>query len=239
MPISETGFADRLGRGRLLQTAIAGFSPAFAPADTSLAAAAFATFLADLDTQITETGGLGSQYTTKVSERGEMVKDVKARVLRVLSFVESNSAWKKYARGVKSLANKIRGNRPKAPKPPAASETPGSPKAKTRSRGEQSFAEIEENFRQLIALVQGITGYAPPATDLTAASLQTLVGKFAVQNTAMGTLGSQAGIGQRERLALYDGPGGLREKMLAIKKAVRAQYGSDSAEFNQVKGIKV
>jgi len=27
--------------------------------------------------------------------------------------------------------------------------------------------------------------------------------------------------------------------MIAIKKAVRAQYGSDSAEYNAVKGIKV
>ena len=239
MAISEKSFADRLGRGRLMQTAIAGFTPAFAPVDTTLAAAAFDTFLDDLDTQNTDTGSLVSQYTNEVSARGVMVKDIKARALRVLSFVGSNAAWKKYERGVKSLADKIRGNRPRAPKPPAPGETPGSPLAKTRSKGEQSFAEIEENFEQLIAAVQGISGYAPPATDITVASLQTLSTDFAAKNAAMGTLAGQAGVSQRERLALYDGPGGLREKMLAIKKAVRAQYGSDSAEFGQVKGIKV
>ena len=239
MPISVEGYADRLGRGRTMHAAIDGFTPAFGPVDTTLAAAAFDTFLDGLDTQNTTTGNLVTQYTNEVSERTDMVKDIKARTLRVLSFVQSNTAWKKYERGIKSLADKIRGNRPKAPKPPAGGEPPGSPPAKARNKGEQSFAEIEENFQQLIAAVQGIAGYAPTATDITVASLQTLATAFAAKNETMGTLGRQVEFAQGERLAAYDGPGGLREKMLAIKKAVRAQYGSESVEFGQVKGIKV
>ena len=239
MPVSEKSFADRLGRGRLMQAAIAVFDPPFVPAEASLEEAAFETFLDTLDTLNTETANLVTQYSNGVDEREVLVTDIKARVLRVLSFVESNAAWKKYARGIKTLADKIRGNRPRKPKPPAPSETPGSPPAKARNKGEQSFAEIEENFEQLIAAVQGITGYTPPATAITVASLQTLSTNFSTKNSDMAALGRQVVLKQGERLDAYDGEGGLREKMLAIKKAVRAQYGSSSTEYDAVKSIKV
>ncbi len=51
-----------------------------------------------------------------------------------------------------------------------------------------------------------------------------------------------------ERLAMYDGEDGLREKMIAINASVpacrtqsggRAQYGANSPEYLSVKGIKV
>jgi len=239
MAISERTFADRLGRGQQLQTAVAAFSPAFAPADASLGVTAFQTFVDGLDTLNTETGTSVTQYSTEVDVRGEMVKDVKARTLRVLSFVESNSAWAKYARGIKKLADKIRGNRPRKPAAPAPGETPGSPTAKARNTGEQSFVEIAENFEQLVAAVAGISGYTPPAAQITVANLTTLADDFSDKNKAMATLGRQVVLKQKDRLDGYAGPGGLSEKMIAIKKAVRAQYGSDSAEYNAVKGIKV
>ncbi len=44
---------------------------------------------------------------------------------------------------------------------------------------------------------------------------------------------------QQERLTLYDKEGGLREKMKAIKKAVRAQYGSRSSEYTTVRSIRL
>ena len=55
----------------------------------------------------------------------------------------------------------------------------------------------------------------------------------------MSTLGNTVGMKQKARLEAYDGEAGLRAKMKAIKEAVRSRYGSSSAEFQQVKGIKV
>ncbi len=239
MAISERTFADRLGRAQQMQAAVGTFATAFAPADPTLVAAAFQTYLDGLDTLNTETGTSVTQYSTEVDVRGEMVKDIKARTLRVLSFVESNSAWAKFARGIKKLADKIRGNRPRKPAAPAPGETPGSPTAKARNTGEQSFVETAENFQQLVAAVAGITGYTPPAAEITVANLTTLADDFSAKNKAMAKLGRQTALKQKERLDAYDVPGGLSEKMIAIKKAVRAQYGTTSAEFDAVKGIKV
>ena len=239
MPISERTFADRLGRAQQLQAAVATFSPAFAPADTGLGATGVQTFVDGLDVLNTETGTLATQYSNEVDAREVMVKDVKARTLRVLSFVESNTAWAKYARGIKKLSDKIRGNRPKKPKAPVSGETPGSPAVKARNTGEQSFVEIAENFAQLAEAVAGVPGYSPPAAEITAANLETLAEVFAAKNKAMATLGRQVVQKQKDRLAGYDGPGGLKEQMIAIKKAVRAQYGSESVEYGAVKSIKV
>ena len=237
MAISETSFADRLQRGRDMQTATAVFTPAFAPADASLAAAAFLTFLDLIDVQNTTVGTLLGQITTGANQRDAMVLDIKDRALRVLSFVKSNAAWKSFLPQIKRLADKIRGYRTARATPPASGEAPGSEPAKKRSQGEQSHGEIKENLEQLVAALGSIPGYAPAAADLTIASLTTLAADYAAKNAAMAALYRQAGMEQKDRLENYDGPSGLREKMKAIKQAVRSQYGSNSAEYQQVKGI--
>ena len=237
MANTELSYADRLQRGRDMQTATVGFSPAFAPVDSTLGAASFLTFLDGLDTLNTEVGTLLGQYTTGVAQRTPMVEDIKDRSLRVLSLIKSNAVWKAFLPAIKSLVDKIRGNTPKPPKPPAPGESPGSPPAKKRNKGEQSFGDIETNFEKLIALLAGVPGYTPPAADLTVANLTTLANDFAAKNLAMSSLGNQLGMKQKARSDAYDGDTGLRARMKAIKEAVRSQYGSSSPEYEQVKGI--
>ena len=67
MANTEATFADRLQMGKDLQAAIAAFSPAFAPADATLAVAAFLTFLNGLDAMNTDTGAAVAGYSTEVS----------------------------------------------------------------------------------------------------------------------------------------------------------------------------
>jgi len=235
VPISEEGFADRLQRARTVQSAIAQFDPAFDPADESLDPATFDVFLDDLDEQNTNTATDVGTYSTDVNARVDMVKDVKKRVLRVKAYVKSNVAWKNHFPKVRSLSDKIRGYRPSTPKPPAGDEPPGSPPAKVRSKGEQSYGEIEENLERLIAAVQAIPGYAPPAAELSIASLQALATSLSTKNSTMGSLSIQVNVKQRERVSGFNT---LSDKISAIKEAVKSQYGIDSPEYQSIKGIK-
>ena len=57
------------------------------------------------------------------------------------------------------------------------------------------------------------------------------------QEPCHSTLGNTVGMMQKARLDAHNGSGGLRDKMKAVKEAVRSQYGSGSAEFQHVKGI--
>lgn len=104
---------------------------------------------------------------------------------------------------------------------------------------EQSFADIENNFEKLIAAVGQITGYAPPAAEITTAALQTLFTDYDAKNSELAGLAQQVSNKQRERLDAYDGDAGLREKMKAIKQGVQAQYGNASPKYDQIKGIRV
>ena len=236
MPISEKSFADRLQRGRQMQTTTAMFTPAFAPIDASLAPVAFATFLDELDAIHTATGTLVSQYSTEVPLRNDTVTLIKRLAAQVLSIIKSNPAWKNHVPAIKSLADKIRGIRPKAPKP--APPPPGTPPAeiKRRSTGEQGYGDIEENFERMIAALGGVPGYTPPAAEITIAALTTLANAYAAKNLSMATLFAQLTTKQRDR---SDGFKLLNTKMKAIKQAIRGQYGPGSPESEQTGGIEL
>ncbi len=234
MPISETTFGDRLQQGREMQAAIAIFSPPFAPADPTLAPAAFLAFLDALDTLTTNTGVLVTSYSTEVETRNPQVADIKDRAMRALAYLKSNVAWLRFLPGIKGLVDKIRGNRPRKPKAPAPGEGPTSPAAKKRNTGEQSFGDIAANFERLVAALGAITGYAPPAAELSIANLTILSNDYSTRNAIMSTLAQQIGLAQRDRL---DGFNELTAKKKAIKQAVKSQYGNNSAENAAVKGI--
>lgn len=235
MAISETSYLDRLGRGRTMQAAIAGFSPAFAPADASLLPVAFATFLDSLDALNTATVTLVDQFSAAAEGRKATVKDLYDRAGRILAFVASNKDWAKQLRSIKTIVDKIRGNQPRPNKPPTGSETPD--QTKQRSSGERSYAEMEGHLNRLIPALQAITGYAPPAIELSILRLTMLAGSLHTQNLNVANLERQTAAKQAERFENYNGDEGLKEKMKAIKAATRAQYGSSSSEYESVKSI--
>ncbi len=234
MPISETTYDDRLGRGKLMNTTTTGFAPAFTPTDPDITPANFGTFLAALETKNLDVKNARSSYTTGAGERIVIVKDVKTRSQMTRNYVDSVSAYKAFRTTVRNITKKILGYRTPKPKLPAGSTPP-----KKRNVGEQSFAELAGFFKNLISTVTGIAGYNPTNTDLTIPQMTTLFGTFDTKNTAMDTLASNLSVIVGERFNMYDGTAGVKEKMLAIKAAVRAQYGNTSPEYNSVKGIKV
>ncbi len=145
---------------------IQSFEPEFAPARAELSPVEFEEFLDDVGLLNRETSSLSKEYTWNVNQRVEVVTEVKARVLQAVDFVESNPDWKHHLPGLISLKNKIRGYRPPKPKPPTPAEGEDSEAARTRSIGEQGYAEIEGNFGSFIEVLRMVDGYAPPAKQI-------------------------------------------------------------------------
>ncbi len=235
MAVSERGYVDRLGRGRTMQAAIAGFLPAFAPVDVSLSPTTFAEFLDSLDALNTATVTQVDQFSAAAEGRKATVKDLYDRAGRILAFVESNKDWAKQLRSIKTIVDKIRGNQPRPNKPPTGSETPD--QTKQRSSGERSYTEMEGHLDRLIPALQALGGYSPPAIELTIVRLTLLAGSLHAQNLNVANLERQTAAQQAERFEAYNGDAGLKEKMKAIKAATRAQYGSSSSEYEAVKSI--
>ena len=237
MANSETSFDDRLGRSRQLHAAIASFDPAFAPMDDALRPDAFASFLDEVENLNRQTNDLVDQYTVAAGERREISTDFYHRAGRVLALVKSHTAWKRYLRTVKAIVDKTRGNRPRPQHPPTSNET--TEQRKRRNQGERSYAELEAHLNRLILALGKIEDYAPPAPELSLAALETLAASLHAHNLKMDDLGQNASMMQKQRRAAYDGDGGLREQMKAIKAAARAQYGTTSDEYLSVKSIKL
>ena len=231
----EASFADRLQRGNQLQAAIDGFNPAFAPADADLLPPAFAQYLLDLGALNVAVAEAGADWTGDVAARAAKVVDIKARALRALARVKSKAAWKMQLPAVKTAADNLRGYRTPTPKPPAEGPAP-----KTRQKGDQSFGDIKALTDKLVAALGKMADYDTGCpSDISVAGL-------AAQSLQLDGL-NQLVAGREQALAAaraprknaYDGEGGLKEKMLAIKEGVKSQYGSQSPEFLQIKGIRV
>lgn len=231
----ESSYADRLQRGREIQAATAGFSPAFAPADADLQPATFGTFLNGLDLQNTAVAAALADWTTDAASRTAMVADIKARALRASSRVKSHSAWKLSVPAVKAAAENLRGYRTPKPKTPDDAPPP-----KTRQKGDQSYADIKGLTDKLVAALKKVTGYDSGSPgDISTAGLAAIATQLDGLNQLVAGKEQALASVRAPRKEAYDGGGGLKEKMLAIKEAARSQYGPKSPEFLRIKGIRV
>ena len=93
MALSETSFRDREAKSQSLRDATAGFTPTFAPADTSLSATNFQTFIGGVSAANSTVETLVINYTNNSTARIALVKSVRAAVTQAVGFVKSNKAW--------------------------------------------------------------------------------------------------------------------------------------------------
>lgn len=237
---SERSFRDREGKARDLSNAMAGFAPAFVPADADLAPAAFATLVGQAESKNNEVEGYAGTYTEDADTRMTLIKTIKTAVTQGLSYLESNKAWKSSFKAAKMAADKLRGVRPPKPKapppPPEGGPTPA--EEKKRNKGEQAFTELAGHFGKFIAACTGAAGYAPPATEISLGTLNGALSQLKGLNGSLSTLSTQLSKAQQQRQILYYNEDGLADRFMAVKAAVKGQYGVASANYGVVKGMK-
>jgi len=235
--MAEKSFNDRHARGLLLLDFCEGFSPAFAPVDTTLATGSFATFLNTIGTLNTTIDTQQGGYTTEADARAQLVKDIKTTVTRTLARLKSNPPWEPNWKSAKQTADKLRGQRPTKPKAPTEGEPPTA--TTTRNSGEQAYAEIAALFEKFISIVTAAPGYATAVpTAISPSSLNSQLSSLKGKNTGLSNLAADTITNQKKRLKLYYDPNGFQEKFQSIKDAVKSQYGQTSPEFIAVKGLK-
>jgi len=237
MANSEQSYADRKARADLMVAQITAFSPTFAPSDTDLAPDPFGEFVESVGEQNGIVGAHLAAWQNVVQEREDLVKEMKKTATRVLAFLNSNAALAKRLPQAKRAADKLRGMHPKKPAAPEPPE--GEPEPKKRNKGDQSYMDIEGHFKALVTAVTGLTGYTPVPEEnpITLANLNATLATYRAKNVDLGPLEIAWRDAARDRLELFDGKEGLREKMKAVKNATKAQYGQNSPEYAAVKGI--
>jgi hypothetical protein len=100
---------------------------------------------------------------------------------------------------------------------------------------ENTFGAKLRNAQDLVNFVQGFVGYAPPRTQETVASMNTLISNIVTSNNSLATLKQQFTTAVSARQNAYRGTSASLEKLLSpIKGAVEAQYGKTSIESKSI-----
>lgn len=235
--MAEKTFIDRHARSFSMRDFTAGFSPVFAPADASLTAANFGTFLGTVGTLNTNILAQQGTYKTQATSRLALLKTILSATTQALARLKSNAVWGAEFKSAKQVADKLRGKRPAKPKLPEEGEPPV--EGKKRNSGEQAYAEAAALFEKFIGILTATAAYS---TGVPAAiSLGTLNGQlsgFKGLNSGLCTLAASIVTNQKKRLQLYFETGGLQEKFQSVKNAVKSQYGQNGPEYASVKGIR-
>lgn len=242
MATSERSYSDRQARAVILKSAIAGFTPAFDPANADLGAMLFGAFVDSVAAANDAVETAKNDWSTAVTGRATDAKMAQKLTTQAVSYVKSNVAWKQQLPRIKQLADKVRGIKapPKLTPPPAPEPgEPAPPPVKKRDRGDQSYADIATSFKALSDAVGKLAAYAPPDSTISATSLATLATKLRTNNDAVAAKDTDLDGAQRARFAIFfTGEGCLQVKFQAVKNAVKGQYGQDSPQFAEVKGIR-
>ena len=220
-----------------MQAFIAGFVPTFTPLDSNITAGAFLSYCNGCEGANTAVSDAETDYTNTTGDRAGSATDLKALAARVEASVTSNVAWKKFHKSVIAASQDVRGTKTPGKKPAPA---PGAPPKTARqgAQSQQGFSDIAKHFGKLIKAVEKITGYtAAPGSDLALVDINASLTAFAALNTSVQAAEVALDSAQTSRSDYYDGEGGLREKMKAIKKATSGQYGRGCAQFASIRGI--
>ena len=241
MPISEKSYRDREAKAQSLRDATAGFAPVFAPADVSLSAANFQTFIAGAGARNTNVENLEVNYTNNSTARVALVKSIRAAVTQAVGFVKSNKAWATQFKAVKMAADKLRGVNPPSkvelPVPPAVGGPPVTPE-RPRSKGEQAYVELAAHLEKFITAITACAPYTPPSAAITLSAFGGMVSQFKGLNAFISTLEMQLTSARESRRKLYyEGEECLERKFQAVKDSVKGQYGQASTEYGGVKAL--
>ena len=242
MANAEKSHRDRQGKSQLLIDTSAGFSPTYAPGDSSVSVPNFTAFLGGVDAANTAVENLEVNYTNNSTARIAMVKAIRSAATQAVGYVKSNKAWATQFKAVKMAADKLRNMRPPTkaalpPPPPPGGEPPA--EVAKRNKGEQAYVELQAHFSSLITALTACPGYNPPSATITLNTFNGLLSQFRGLNLFISQLTGQLTTAREARRKLYYvGDSCLECKFQAVKNAVKGQYGQTSTEYGSVKSIK-
>ena len=103
------------------------------------------------------------------------------------------------------------------------------------STSETSYGAKLRNAQDLLNIIQGFAGYAPPRSQESIASVTTLISSITTINTSLAGTTQQYKSATAARQIAYSGTSTSIEKLLSpIKNAVDAQYGKSSPESQSI-----
>ncbi len=234
---SQSSFASRLGKAKTLQTILSSYTDYVAPTKNA-SVLILATTITSIENIQKQYNTAKSDYTTKTYERKKVFTEnsdsLEKRLSPIRTFIEAlkgkNSTELKQ---VSTAVNKIRGHIKKTSKILTNNESETS----SISLIERTYASRLANFKNIIDIIASYgESYAPPNTLISVESLNELATEAEAKNNTVDVSLSVLKPIINKRQELFDQ---LHEQTQSIKNFVKAQYGLNSNEYKQIKGLVI
>lgn len=235
--MAETGHARNVEHFAQLISFVQGYGADYAPSNTTITLLNLQTKIAASQGGIDSVSSARAPLTVAVNNRQNAFADLRPLTTRVVNSFAASGAPQNAIDDAKTLKRKLDGARAKTlPK-----DDPNAPddESKTNSVSQQSYTQLTEHLDNLLELLESSGAYAPNETELKVTTLSTYSASLKDANTAVinaTTPLSNARISRDE--TLYADETGLVDLAALVKKYVKSLYGADSAQFQQVSGLK-
>ncbi len=184
-------------------------------------------------------------YDNATNAREIVFSTLKKLSTRIVNALEATAATQQTIDDAKSANRKMQGKRSAAIKAPSAVADSTDPsvtvtvEVKSHSVSQLSFDGLVDNFSKLIQIVATEPSYTPNENELKVATLNTLLASLKASNTAVITTNTTYSNSRISRnTALYAPDTGMVDIALEVKKYVKSLYGSSSAQYKQLTGLK-
>lgn len=212
--------------------------PNYNPSKESIKLISLTTLLENATATHKDVGDARLAYQLITAERAASFMPLDKLVTRCLNTFLTTDALDTVKDNSKTLAKKIRGiatNKPPKKKVESDQETAD----KNHSTIQQSYGMITENFGLFIEMLRSEPTYLPNKDDIKPAALDALLATMIAKNASVELpyVRWKTALSSRDNLFFAEKTG-LVDRALDSKKYVLGDFGSNSPEYNAVKGIK-
>lgn len=243
--MAETGHAKNIEHFQQGIAFAMSWGAAYQPTNPLLDLGAMQGVLDAANNAMADVAGVRAAFVTAVNDRETTFDGIRQLMTRCVQFYESTGADQNKIDDVRTLKRKLDGSRASSkptPTPPTGGgETPDPPTpVGTISASQQSYTQQVEHLTGIIELFSDDpTNYNPNETEMKVTTLTTRRDAMGAGNTSV--INAQVPysnkLGARDDV-MYAEDTGLVDVALAFKKYVRAAFGADSTQYNQIKDLE-
>lgn len=233
---SENSFGAKLRKGQDIVVYISGYN-GYAPPRSQESVQGMTTLLNSIITTNTTETAQKENYKVAIDARQLAFSKKSGSIDKLLSpikgAVEAQYGKKSSeAVSLNSIIKKMRSTKlTKAPADPTKES-----KKNTISQSERSFGSRTQFFNDIVTNLTQFPGFNPSSATIKIASLQATAAQVTSLNNAVVQKTQQLKTTQATRIAQY---AELNDRVQRIKAYVKAQYGINSVEYNQIKGLSI
>jgi hypothetical protein len=225
--ISESGHANNVANFNQLRSYLIGYGADYNPANVSLTLASLQALNTSAESVIDAVNSAFPSYNSAVAAREVAFKPLSKRVTRCMNFLKASGVTEEVYDQVRTVARKIKGSRASS----------GSENGISTSQ--MSYDSRTENFDKMILLLAGIPEYNPNEEELQVATLSAFCDDLKLKNNAV--IAAEVPL-SNARIArnnvLYADTTGLYDVAITVKNYVRAVFGTQSPQYNQIRNLK-